>query len=255
MENTSSAFHAKEQQNYVFRLLQLIWVCSPETLNYPRCLCHYVSIFGNTSSVEVSHVHYMKSSVFYSVMWSACSKFISLLNILLVIIFCFWLFRWSRNNLTWLKGLHEGLDAFLSASLKAPNSKTSDAFSCLPWSTIIAVWLESYREDLSIQAWCAATGNRHCELKSEFKKKVLSKQALQFNVLTCLFWRDGLLAKIRRGTLGWTQAQCFAKNGKKQWLLCWLLLPRLLHLSDTLRKWVQSRELWEALDRKLNTSR
>ena len=101
--------------------------------------------------------------------------------------------------------------------------QNADAIFCLPWSTIIAVWLESCREDLLITAWRATSGHRHrrWQLKSEERKKkkkkknwsqVLSKQALRVSVLTCPLWFDGLLVKIMRGTLGCAQYQSFARD-------------------------------------------
>lgn len=51
--------------------------------------------------------------------------------------------------------------------------QNADAIFCLPWSTIIAVWLESCREDLFIAAWRVTSGHRHrrWQLKSEERKK------------------------------------------------------------------------------------
>lgn len=98
--------------------------------------------------------------------------------------------------------------------------QNADAIFCLPWSTIIAVWLESFSEDLFIQAWCATSGHRHShwELKSEKKKKkksqVLSKQAPQVSVLTGPLWLDGHLENITSGTLECAQSRSFARNGE-----------------------------------------
>lgn len=126
----------------------------------------------------------------FSTSFCCCNIILSIQTVLLCSI-CHLLQKKRYSGLHSVTSMH----VFHSASLQHSSAKRRSNF-LFPVNIIIAVWPESCREDLFILAWCATSGHRHRNWKSQ----VLSKQALQVGVLTCPLWLDGLLAKITRGS-------------------------------------------------------